>query len=103
MDGEDDHIVSPLYNPRDQGEILVSMGVSFWETGEHEKAVSLTQQGADVMKGAVQGGYLQTGAMAIPYGNLATMHGKMGHQEQSRKFAELASKLEKAGDQSTRR
>ncbi len=32
-------------DPGRQGETLVSMSVSYWATGEHEKALQLTQQG----------------------------------------------------------
>jgi hypothetical protein len=46
---------------------------------------------------------LEIAALAVPYGNLAAMHGKLGNQEHSRKFAELAAKLEQPGDESTRR
>jgi tetratricopeptide (TPR) repeat protein len=95
--------ISPLVNAREHGEIQVSMGLSHWETGEHQKAVSLTQQGAELMKQAVQQGTLQMEALAVPYGNLATMHSKLGNQEHSRKFAELAAKLEQPGDEATRR
>ena len=36
------------------GETFVSMGVSYWDTGQHDKAVKLTQQGLDLMKQAVE-------------------------------------------------
>jgi len=67
--------------------------LSCWETGEHEKALQMTQLGADLMKGAVEYGALQVAALSIPYGNLATMHDKMGHHDKSQEFAELVIKV----------
>ena len=99
----DNDFVSPLYNEREHGEIHVSMGVSLWETGEHEKAVKLTQLGAELMKNAVERGSLQVAALAVPYGNLATMHGKLGHNDKSQQFAKLVAKVEKLAPDETRR
>lgn len=55
------------------GETLVSMGVSYWETGEREKALSLTEEGLQLMEKAVQLGLLSDSALDVPRGNLQTM------------------------------
>jgi tetratricopeptide (TPR) repeat protein len=55
------------------GETLVSMGVSYWETGQHEKAAQLTARGAKLIEKAVDDGALDRSALEIPYGNLAAM------------------------------
>ena len=47
-----------------------------------------------LMQQSVDAGTLEPTSMAIPYGNLATMHGKLGHTKESNDFAAMASKLE---------
>lgn len=75
------------------GETFVSMGVSYWETGQREKAVELTQKGVAMMEHAVAQGTLAEGALAIPYGNLAAMHRELGEPEAARRYQEMAAKL----------
>jgi hypothetical protein len=74
------------------GEMFVSMGVSYWETGKREEAVRLTQQGAQLMHAAVAQKALPQDAMGVPYGNLANMHAQLGNKLQSEEFARLAAK-----------
>jgi len=74
------------------GELLVSIGVSYWETGKREEAVQITMSGADFMQHAVDNGRLGAPAMSVPYSNLASMHKALGEEMQSREFAELAAK-----------
>lgn len=76
------------------GEMFVSMAVTYWEVDKREEAVRLTQQGANLMESAVkQYGFPQE-AMSVPYGNLANMHAGMGHDGESKKFAEMAAKAD---------
>ena len=73
------------------GETLVSMGVSYWESGQREKAVKLTERGVDLMEKAVKGGGIQPSALEVPYSNLATMHRNLGDQEKAEMFLRRAS------------
>ena len=57
----------------------------------------LTVQGAEIMKEAVEDGTLLLKAMAVPYGNLATMHGSLGNSSKSQEFAKLVAKIDKVG------
>ena len=66
------------------GEILVSMGVSYWEVGQREKAMSLTQKGIAMMERAVQTSSLDSASLAVPYRNLATMHRQLGADRRGR-------------------
>jgi tetratricopeptide (TPR) repeat protein len=75
------------------GETYVSMGVSYWESGQREKAVELTQHGVTLMEQAVKQGLLNDSALAIPYGNLAAMHRQLGASEQAKRFEELEARL----------
>lgn len=76
--------------PGRTGDMLVSMGISFWEIGRRDEGLRLTQRGADLIASAVKSRQLSAQALAIPYGNLAAMHRTLGHAEQARQFAELA-------------
>ncbi len=75
------------------GEALVTMGVSYWENGQQRKAVALSQKGVNWMEQAVQQGSLDRSALAVPYGNLAAMHRKLGADDQADHFQELASRV----------
>ena len=88
------NFITPLYSNQGHGQMYVSMGLSYWEVGEQEKAIKVTQTGANLMKQAVESGSLQLQAMAVPYGNLATMHGKLGKGSKSQEYAKLVAKLE---------
>jgi len=86
---------SPLYSNRAHGEMYVSMGLSYWEAQEQDDAMRLTVKGAEIMKEAVEDGTLLLKAMAVPYGNLATMHGTLGNSSKSQEFASLVAKIDK--------
>jgi tetratricopeptide (TPR) repeat protein len=77
------------------GDLFVSMGVSYWETGDRTKAIELTQAGAERMQDGVQAGSIEIAALSVPYGNLAAMHQEMGHSDRAKHFAELMAKVEK--------
>jgi tetratricopeptide (TPR) repeat protein len=77
-------------NPGRQGDMLVSMGISFWEIGRREEGLRLTQRGADLISKAVAAKQLEGQSLAIPYGNLAAMHRALGHVDRAREYTELA-------------
>lgn len=81
---------SELAVPRRRGEALVSMAVSYWQQGNRDKAVELTIAGSELMERAVKSGVLDKKALGVPYGNLATMHSKLGNSMESARFAKLA-------------
>jgi tetratricopeptide (TPR) repeat protein len=76
------------------GEWYVSMGISFWEVDQGDFAVQLTDAGLKHVEEAVARQLLDRKALAVPYNNLATMHEKLGHQNEAKNFAELAAKSE---------
>jgi len=55
------------------GETFVSMGVSYWETGDRDQAIALTEEGLQWMEKAVQLGLLANSALDVPRANLQTM------------------------------
>ncbi len=75
------------------GETFVSMGVSYWETGQREKAVELTELGAKLMERAVKRGSLDETSLAVPYSNLASMHRQLGAERAATEFEQMATKL----------
>ncbi|MCG2684933.1 MAG: tetratricopeptide repeat protein [Planctomycetales bacterium] len=75
------------------GEAMVSMGVSYWQTGQREKAVELTEQGIRWMEQAVRQESLDRSTLAVPYGNLAAMHRKLGDGKKADRLLELAGRI----------
>jgi len=81
----------------ERGETLVSLGVSYWEVGQHKKAIELTTEGAELVKQAVEQGRFEQSALRVPYANLAGMHRDEGDEQQAATYAELARNIP-AGD-----
>ena len=81
-------------HPRVHGETFISMGVSYWKQNRRERAIELTEQGAEILQHAVVEGLLPPETLAISYGNLASMHKQLGNGSDARAFAELANSLE---------
>lgn len=79
-----------------QGETFVSMGVSYWETGQRERALELTQRGVTLMEQAVRFGSLDKSSLAIPYANLGSMHRQLGAEQAAERFEEMASQLKQS-------
>lgn len=75
------------------GETYVSMGVSYWETGERRKAVQLTEEGIGLIEQMVQKGAMDSASLEIPYSNLATMHRMLGQNRQAEALLQKAGKL----------
>ena len=74
------------------GETYVSMGVSYWQVGQREKAVDLTQRGTGLIEKVVDSGALEAGVLEIPYTNLATMRRQMGQGHDADVLLQKANK-----------
>ncbi len=85
--------VSELYAPRREGEMLVSMGVSYWQLGNQNQALDLTQTGVSLVEAAVENGVLAKTTLAVPYGNLATMYEQLGQEANATKYSDLAKSV----------
>jgi tetratricopeptide (TPR) repeat protein len=77
-----------------QGETFISMAVSYWDVNNRPEALRLTKQGVKLMEKAAAEGLLSITALAIPYGNLASMHEQLGDAKQAKEFSELAARSE---------
>ncbi|QDT67228.1 hypothetical protein MalM25_01250 [Planctomycetes bacterium MalM25] len=82
--------------PRREGEELVSMGVSYWDQGQRDLAVELTEAGARLMERGVTAGVVKERTLAVPYGNLHTMHGELENTSKASEYGRLARGVEPA-------
>jgi len=79
------------------GESYVSMAISYWQVSRRDDAVQLSKRGVELMVAAVDSNQLEERALAVAYGNLSTMYAEQGDADQSRSYAEMASRAEAAG------
>ena len=84
-DAVDPHEVARL------GETLVSMGVSYWEVGNRDRGLDLTETGVKLIEAAVEGKLVQKSVLEVPYSNLATMHRQLGETEKADEYLRMAS------------
>ncbi|HEY3395101.1 MAG TPA: hypothetical protein VGK58_20520, partial [Lacipirellulaceae bacterium] len=84
---------SELYAPRREGEMLVSIGVTYWQLDQQCRALDVTQTGVNLIETAVEDGILSKSALAVPYSNLATMYDEMGENTNAAKYTELAKSV----------
>ena len=75
------------------GDRFVSVGVSFWQIGAKTEAVEVTEIGVSFIRQAIDSGLTSPQVLAVPYANLAEMHGKLGNSERARNYQELAARL----------
>ena len=79
------------------GESYVSMAISYWQVSRRDDAVTLSRRGVDLMVAAVDKSQLEERALAVAYGNLATMYAEQGEEQQAKNYAEMASRAEATG------
>ncbi len=79
------------------GESFVSMAISYWQVNRRDDAMKISRKGVDLMVEAVDRKELDERALAIAYGNLSTMLAEEGDDEQSKNYAEMASRAEASG------
>ena len=93
---------SPVSTLRQQGEAIVSMGVSYWQTGELERAVEMTEEGVQIIEKAVVTGSLDQSVLSTSYGNLSAMHRELGNTEKAQYFSDLAAQSKGASPREAR-
>jgi tetratricopeptide (TPR) repeat protein len=76
-----------------EGETFVSMGVSFWEAKQRDKAVELTQHGISLIEEAIRQGTLERTALVVPYNNISVMHRQLGSIGKAERYQEMAAKI----------
>ena len=68
------------------------MGVSYWSAGYRNKAIALTEHGADLIEEAVRRGVQDREALVIPYTNLAAMQREVGDSAAATRMQQLAER-----------
>jgi tetratricopeptide (TPR) repeat protein len=75
--------MTSLATPGHHGDALVSMGVSYWEIGQREKAYDLTKSGLELIEQGIDEGILANDATLVAQGNLSAMAQALGKVELS--------------------
>jgi len=78
------------------GETFVSMGVSYWKSGQREMAIEVTEFGVELMEEAVRKGQLARSALAVPYNNLVSMHRQLGSDSSANRYEQLVESIDRA-------
>ena len=75
------------------GDTFISMGISYWEVEQHERALDLTRRGVDLIEFGVNDGNLDQATLEVPYGNLAIMYRRLGQDGEADKYHQEALKV----------
>jgi len=78
------------------GERFVSMGVSYWQAGVQQEALTLTQRGLELMNAAQLDGLLDEQALIAPLSNLASMYKQLNRPEDAQRMAARAARIQGA-------
>jgi len=70
--------VTDFAGPKQHGDALVSMGVSYWQAGQKERAYELTKAGAELVEQGVAENLLAADALDVPRHNLDAMNRALG-------------------------
>jgi tetratricopeptide (TPR) repeat protein len=76
-----------------RGDSFVSMGVSYWEMDQKEKAIELTKRGLAMIQQAVESGGVDSKAILVPCENLAVMEAAIGNKSEAERYEILASEV----------
>ncbi len=76
--------VTDFASPKQHGDALVSMGVSYWQTGQKDRAYELTKAGAELVEQGVAENLLAADALEVPRHNLSAMNRALGKPEGKR-------------------
>ncbi len=85
------------------GEQLVSVGISLWETGRRNTAVSVTEEGTALIAQAVEDGAVKKSSLSVPYQNLADMHRQLGNTDKADRLADKASEVDPEASKAVKR
>lgn len=86
----------PPENVARVGEMLVSMGVSYWETQRQEEALLLSEEGLKLIEESIELGHADAKLLYTPYSNLSEMYSKLDQPDKAEHFAREAAKIREA-------
>jgi len=78
------------------GERLVSMGLSFWQSEDHQRGLKLTRQGTDMIEQAAEEQDYPSEVLAVPYGNLVAMYRHLEQEKLADEYADRVAELKEA-------
>ena len=79
--------------PQQLGDALISMGVSYWQTDRYDRAIELTEVGAEKLELAVESGLLHQESLLVPYKNLSAMYEAHGKEKSAARYEHLAKQV----------
>ena len=86
--------VTNYSNTVEMGEWFVSMGVSYWENRDRERAIQVTEHGVQLIEQAVElVSTLPEDSLEIPYSNLSHMYEQIGDDVQAQKYADRRAEV----------
>lgn len=85
--------VTTMAVPQQHGDALVSMGVSYWNQNDRQRAIEVTRAGVELIEHAVDSGLLEDDTLTVSYNNLSAMHQAQGDAEPAAKYERLAKQI----------
>ncbi|MBI1248776.1 hypothetical protein GC197_13160 [bacterium] len=79
-----------------RGESLVSMGVSYWSTGDRPRGVALTEQGKSFIETAIAQDPTLEAKLIVPLDNLAEMYREMGNAQKSAEYTASSKRIQQS-------
>ena len=72
------------------GQMYVSIGFTYWEVGERDYAVQITEYGISKLESAVDSELISVKVLATPYTNLSNMYENVGRSDEAEAYYLLA-------------
>ncbi len=99
---QDHRLLATTRHNTEIGEWFVSMGVSYWELRDREKALAVTELGTKLIERAIQGNEFMQELLKIPYRNLAHMYEQMGDKQRAKSFIDRTTSRDQESSSKTR-
>ena len=99
---QDHRLLATTRHNAEIGEWFVSMGVSYWELRDRERALVVTELGTKLIERAVQGNDFMQDLLEIPYRNLAHMYEQMGDKQRAKSYTDRTTSREPESRSKTR-
>ncbi|MEC7566331.1 MAG: hypothetical protein VX738_11680 [Planctomycetota bacterium] len=77
------------------GERMVSMGLSYWKTGDRSQGLDLTKRGIAWIEQAIEDHQFPKQNLRIPYSNLSVMYRAVGQNQNAERIADAVDDLTK--------
>ena len=95
-------VAEQIMNRGLHGERLVSMGLSFWQSGDQQRGLQLTRKGTELIEKAVEKENYESQILTVPYGNLVAMYRHLENDEMAEQYVERVNQLKQQDqDQAT--